>query len=270
MTRSRQWAARIGHEASLHEENSFVTLTYNDDHLPDDYSVSVRELQLFLKRLRKSIEPKRVRFYACGEYGEKTLRPHYHLILFGYQFPDLVVWRRSPTGFYLYRSPALEKLWAKGNAEIGQVTASSGGYVARYCLKKIGGPAADDHYQRLHPITGEICHVHPEFATQSTQPGIGTNWFKKYERETFPSDFLVVDGQKVPVPSFYTRKLKDRFENEGSQNHPVFPHDDIRPIHRKRKEHALSKADDNTPDRLSVRRECAELRADRLTRNLDD
>ncbi|QCQ84974.1 replication initiator protein [Blackfly microvirus SF02] len=271
MTRSRQWAARIGHEASLHEENSFVTLTYNDRNLPDDYSVSVRALQLFLKRLRKKIEPRRVRFYACGEYGEKTLRPHYHIILFGYQFPDLVVWRRSPTGFYLYRSEILEELWQqKGHCEIGQVTASSGGYVARYCLKKIGGAPAADHYTRLHPLTGEICHVHPEFATQSTRPGIGSTWFDKYERDAFPSDFLVVEGQKVPVPSYYTRKLKDRYEYDLSEERAFIPRDDLGPIQRKRKDYAKSNASENTPERLAIRRECAEIRSERLTRELDD
>jgi len=270
MDRSRQWAARIQHEASLHEENSFLTLTYSDQYLPDDYSICVRELQLFLKRLRKSIEPRKVRFYACGEYGEKNLRPHYHLILFGYQFPDLNVWRRSPTGFYLYRSPALEKLWPYGNAEIGQVTAASGGYVARYVIKKIGGDPAGEHYTRLHPLTGEIVQVKPEFATMSTQPGIGHNWFQKFEKDAFPSDFLVHDGNKIPVPRYYSRKLKDRFQNPGSDPAALVPRDDFSPMLKKRKDHAKTQAHNNTPERLAVREEVAQLKLNRLTRELDE
>ncbi|MFN7611381.1 MAG: hypothetical protein ACK5QX_10675, partial [bacterium] len=78
LARASQWATRIAHEASLHEANSFLTLTYSNEHLPADLSVDVIALQKFMKRLRKALYPAPVRFVACGEYGENTLRPHYH------------------------------------------------------------------------------------------------------------------------------------------------------------------------------------------------
>lgn len=146
MDRARDWGTRIAHEATLHEASSFLTLTYRDESLPLDGGLEVRAVQLFLKRLRKKLEPARVRFYACGEYGDSNARPHYHILLFGYDFPDKTVWRKSSSGFLLYRSKILEELWPFGHSEIGSVTPATGAYVARYCLKKVTGPPADDHY----------------------------------------------------------------------------------------------------------------------------
>lgn len=270
LDRSRDWATRIANEASLHECNSFLTLTYDDEHLPDDYSVRVRDLQLFMKRLRKAISPTKCRFFACGEYGEENGRPHYHVILFGYDFPDGVPWRKSKTGFIIRRSAQLEQLWPFGYSEVGTVTSASGGYVARYVLKKVGGVAADEHYQRLHPLTGEICWVSPEFAVMSTKPGIGRDWFERYEKDAFPSDFLVVDGKKVPIPKYYGKQLKDRYENEGSDPTRLVPVDDLKPITRKRKVKARENAENSTPERLNVRHESAQLKQARFTRDLGE
>lgn len=152
MSRAQDWATRIKHEASLHEANSFLTLTYSDDWLPDNYSVSVKALQDFMKRLRKSLEPKKIRFFACGEYGEKNLRPHYHLIIFGHDFPDRTLWRKTGSGYLTYRSASLEKVWPFGHCEIGTVTTESAGYVARYVLKKVTGQEAEGAYTRVHPF----------------------------------------------------------------------------------------------------------------------
>ena len=102
LERSRMWALRCVHEAQLHSENSFITLTYNDDHIPRDGSLNKKHFQDFMKRLRKSIAPKKVRFYHCGEYGPKLLRPHYHAILFGHQFDDLEL-HSHRKGVRLYR-----------------------------------------------------------------------------------------------------------------------------------------------------------------------
>ena len=266
--RAASWAVRISHEASLRPDNAFVTLTYNDQFLPDDYSVSVREVQLFMKRLRKSIEPIRVRYFAVGEYGETSLRPHYHIIIFGYSFPDRQLWRVNTRSDPCYRSEHLERLWTKGNSEFGTVTAASGGYVARYSLKKVGGgPGAAKYYERVNPLTGEIVQCTPEFAVMSTHPGIGGDWFDQFEGDAFPSDFLVLDGKKVPVPKYYQRKLRGRYENGGDIN-ALSVQDDLAPVLRKRVSEARERASDSTPERLAVREEILQRRLDRAVREL--
>ena len=138
LAHSRQWAVRCVHEASLHERNCFLTLTFDDAHLPVSGSVSVRDVQLFLKRLRKALSYQniKIRFFACGEYGDKNLRPHYHLILFNYDFSDdRQLLRQTPYG-PLYISDFLFRLWPYGFHTIGNVTFKSCAYVARYVTKK--------------------------------------------------------------------------------------------------------------------------------------
>lgn len=254
MAKAQDWQTRLTHEASQHDASSFLTLTYSDEHLPPDYSLCVRDLQLFMKRFRKSMEPERLRFFAVGEYGDVNLRPHYHAIIFGYDFPDKYYWRRSPAGYPLYRSPELEKLWTLGNAEIGSVTPESSGYVARYCLQKVNGFQAPDHYSRHNPYTGEVTRVKPEFIVSSRRPGIGGNWLEKYgSTDLFPSDFVVIDGSKKPVPAYYLRKQVEQVQLE---------------IKKKRQEAALQRQDNNTPERLAVREEVLRLRAINLKREL--
>lgn len=250
LDRASNWATRIRHEASCHQVSSFLTLTYDNDHLPDDYSVSVRELQLFNKRMRKAMGS--FRFFACGEYGDEGLRPHYHMILFGHDFSgDRQLWRQTSTGFLTYRSARLETLWTAGHAEIGSVTTESAGYVARYCLKKINGQQAEEHYQRLHPLTGEIVTVRPEFITHST--GIGREWIKKYKGDVFPSDYIILDGKKRPVPRYYKNKFA-----EAEQERVLL----------KRIAAARPHKANNTPERLAVREELQQIRAARLKRDL--
>ena len=143
LERSRQWALRCVHEASLHKENCFITLTYNDEHLPEHGHLIYRDFQLFMKRLRKRTGV-RVRFYMCGEYGENFGRPHFHACLFGYNFPDLVRWKAGKST--LYRSKLLESLWTDGYSSVGEVSFESAAYVARYILKKVTGDDAEAHY----------------------------------------------------------------------------------------------------------------------------
>lgn len=269
MDKAQDWSIRIAHEASLSPNNCFLTLTYSDEHLPDDYSVSLREHQLFIKRLRKEVEPTKIRFFMCGEYGEKSYRPHYHYIIFGFDFADKILWRKS-LNHYLYRSPLLEKVWPYGHAEIGTVTASSGGYVARYCLKKISGAPAGSHYQRVNPLTGELVDVSPEFACMSKRPGLGSGWFCQYEGDAFPSDFVIIDGKKKPIPRFYAKKLTGRFLLPSSDEGSPFAKDDLHLIRNKRRRRARDQRENNTPARLAVREESAHLRAKTLTRTLED
>lgn len=255
MTHADHWKTRLTHEAQLHEETSFVTLTFTDDQLPDDYSVHVRDVQLFMMRLRKAIYPARVRYFACGEYGDRNARPHYHLLLFGYQFPDLKPWRRTSSGHVTYRSAMCEKLWPFGHSEIGTFTPASAGYVARYVLKKAGGALADEKRTVIHPCTGQQVRQLQEFTVMSSRPGIGYGWFDKYKSDVFPSDFCIVDGQKRPMPPYYKKKLA---EAEALK------------ITQQRKEKAKPHAENNTTRRLLVRDEHLTLKVERLKRDLDN
>jgi hypothetical protein len=253
MDRARDWATRLTHEASQHAASCFVTLTFSDAHLPDDYSVSVRDTQLFMKRLRKR-HGKAIRFFACGEYGDTNSRPHYHFALFGVDFSsDRYLWRRTPSGHLQYRSRALEELWPYGNSEIGSLTVQSAGYIARYITKKITGKLADTHYRRLHPLTGELVQVRPEFVVMSRRPGIGASWLGKYKCDAFPSDFVVIEGQKRPVPRYYLNALQE---------------DERDSVILKRLAKGQAHAQDRTPDRLAVREEVQAIRLDKLKREL--
>lgn len=197
LEKSRQWAVRCVHESKMHDENVFVTLTYDDDNLPAGRSLVKRDLQLFMKRLRKS-RPEKVRFYACGEYGDVTERPHYHILLFGTDFPDKKKYKENPSGGYLYDSSELRELWPFGSNLLGDVTFDSAAYVARYCMKKITGDHAEWHYAGREP----------EFSLMSRRPGIGATWLEKYGSECYRRDSVVMNGVECKPPRFYDVKYK--------------------------------------------------------------
>lgn len=211
--RSRHWATRCMHEASMHEENSFLTLTYDDDHVPMQGQLVYRHFQLFMKRLRKRVGD--VRFYMCGEYGEQFDRPHFHCILFGHGFhADRVPFRKSPSGI-LFRSPMLEDLWTAGHSSIGEVTFESAAYVARYCIKKVNGKLADDHYTCVDGPTGEIYKKEPEFSRMSLggrlkKGGIGAGWIRKYAYDVVNAGGVMVHDMKTSVPRYYVDMLSER------------------------------------------------------------
>lgn len=207
LDRSVRWATRIMHEARMHEFSSFVTLTYDDAHVPYGHTLHYPHFQGFVKRLRRRLEPKRIRFFMCGEYGDTFGRPHYHAILFGAWFGDRRPWRKSSAGFQLYRSALLEDVWDLGSAEIGDVSFESAAYVARYCTKKVTGDLAESHYAKLVEETGEVVQLVPEFARMSLKPGIGASWFDKYGQHALDNGFVVVDGRKLPVPKFYRSRM---------------------------------------------------------------
>lgn len=129
------WAVRIVHEAQMWPQNSFITLTYRPEDLPQGGSLNVEHYQLFMKKLRARNTGHKIRFFHCGEYGEKLSRPHYHAILFNYDFPDKKVFSEK-NGNTIYTSELLEDIWGKGFCTIGDVTFQSAAYVARYVMKK--------------------------------------------------------------------------------------------------------------------------------------
>lgn len=255
---SRQWAVRCYHEASLHEHNAFITLTFNDENLPPDYSLSVRTHQLFMKRLRKKYGAG-VRFYLCGEYGPKTLRPHYHACLFGMDFSDKYAWSVSSgkRGDLLYRSPGLEEVWPYGFASIGAVTFDSAAYVARYVMKKITGDQAADHYQVVNMSTGEIFRQQPEYVCMSRRPGIGAGWFEKFHSDVYTGDFVVINGKKVRPPRFYDSQYEVLDPNAFSA------------LKRARISGSKKHAANNTRARLKVREKVQLAKLGQLKRQVD-
>jgi hypothetical protein len=184
------------HEAQMFESNCFVTLTYDDLHLPKNNSLVLKDYQLFMKKLRRKYGSG-IRFYHCGEYGDELGRPHYHSILFNHDFEDKKFYSEN-NGNKLYTSDSLSSLWEKGHSIIGDVTFESAGYVARYSLKKVTGEKAKDHYgSRL-----------PEYSTMSRRPGIGKNWFEKYKCEVYPLDRVNVNGVDSKPPRYYDYLLQ--------------------------------------------------------------
>lgn len=208
LERSRQWAIRCLHEAKTHKTSCFITLTYDDEHLPEHANLQYRDFQLFLKRLRRARAPKKIRFYACGEYGETTERPHYHACIFGTNFPDKTYHCKTPQGETLWKSNELNKLWPHGHSLIGSVTFESAAYVARYIMKKITGQMAKEHYKRLNKETGEIYTKTPEFNKMSLKPAIGKTWLIKYWEDVFPNGTVISRGREVRSPRYYDKILK--------------------------------------------------------------
>lgn len=193
------------HEAQMHETSSFVTLTYDDEHLPEDGGLHVEHWKNFAKKFRRDVG--KMRFVAAGEYGPQTLRPHWHVLLFGFDFSTDRELHKVRNGHPTYTSELLAKIWPHGFHEIGTVTYQSAAYVASYVTKKMGGKQAKETYSRTDPITGETWEVRPEFAVQSRRPGIGTKWIEEFWRDVYPRDEVIMDGRKFRPPKFYDQWL---------------------------------------------------------------
>lgn len=173
---AKRWADRCLAESLCHDSNYFLTLTYDDEHLPAKregspiHSLEPRELQLFMKRLRKKFSNQTIRFFACGEYGELNMRPHYHLILFGLKLDDLKLLRKSDLGQPYYISESISRLWTYGYHIIGDCTWNTCSYVARYMVKKQKGFNAKV-YDELN--------YEPEFCRMSRRPGLGKEFYEE-------------------------------------------------------------------------------------------
>lgn len=216
LERSRQWAIRCMHEASLYEENCFITLTYADEHLPPGGTLEKAAFQKFMKRLRKQYADRRIRFFHAGEYGSRFGRPHYHACVFNFDFPDKLLWTRRRE-FPVWRSESLERLWPFGNSEIGTVTFESAAYVARYITKKVTGKDAAEHYLSVDEGTGEVFQRLPEYTTMSRRPGIGAPWLEKFGFEVYPSDGVVVRGRLMKPPKFYDLQFEMQNPEEAAR-----------------------------------------------------
>lgn len=259
--RSKAWAIRCVHEASLYEDNQFITLTYAPEHLPRSGSLVVSHSQRFLKRYRKAVAPRKLRYFMCGEYGESLSRPHYHYLVFNHRFDDIVPYRRTEHG-QLYTSERLSELWGNGFATIGDVSFESAAYVARYALKKITGEAAKRHYENLDTETGEVHSIRAEFVTMSRGGrdgrGIGAEWFDRFHPDVYNHDYCVHQGRKVRSPRYYD-KLYERLNAEKAERLKI-----------ERQLAGRRFADNNTPERLAVREEVLRSKLKTLTRELDE
>jgi hypothetical protein len=194
---------RCIHEAQLHENNCFITLTYNDENLPQNGSLTKSDFQKFIKRLRKFIAPAKLRYYMAGEYGTSFGRPHFHACIFGYDFHDKKLHQRTASGSVLYTSKDLEKLWTYGYSSIGDVTFESAAYVARYIMQKQTGKVDPNHYTFCDLQTGELIKLQPEYNQMSLKPGIGADWYRKYKNDVYPHDFVEIRGKKLKPPKYY-------------------------------------------------------------------
>lgn len=209
LRRSREWALRSVHEASLYDSNCFITLTFAPAFLPPGGSIDPTIFPDFMKRLRKRIYPAKVRYVHCSEYGTLLDRPHEHALLFGYDFPDKK-FLKEEDGYKLFTSDLLSSLWSDpvthyslGLCSVGAVTPKSAAYVCHYILDKVTGPLAVDHYGGKHP----------EVFTMSRRPGIAYEWYKKFGREDVLSGYSIFDGRKTGVPAYYRKKFQQELHD---------------------------------------------------------
>lgn len=255
LERSRQWAIRCVHESQLYEQNCFITLTYDEEHLPwaisDDETynptLQLEDFQNFMKRLRKSTD-KKIKFFHAGEYGEKLGRPHYHAIIFNYDVSDRELYTIR-NGVRLYTSKQLQKLWPFGFSSVGDVTFESVAYVARYILKKQTGPESEAHYRGRRP----------EYTTMSRREGIGSKWLEKYKNDVFQQGMdarVVLGGKILNVPKFYEEKLK----------HIDFEHYDE--IKLEKSKNSVEKEFENSYDRRKARETLKIAQVKQLKREL--
>lgn len=184
---SNEWAVRCMLEASLYTHNCMITLTYANS----PGSLVKRDLQLFIKRLREHLSPLRIRYFAAGEYGKKGLRPHYHIIVFGWR-PDDCVFFFNRDGHSVYKSDFVARIWGLGFITVEDVTFAS----AKYCAK---------YLQKLSPLPEGLSLP---FTCMSLKPGIGLNGFKS---SWMLSGGCYLSGKFYPIPRYIRRKLQGDF-----------------------------------------------------------
>ena len=264
LERSRQWAIRAVHEAQLHKDNVFITLTFSDENLPANKSLIKSDFQKFIKRLRKKFKGKKILYLHVGEYGEVTNRPHHHAILFGIDFPDKKYLRKSKDGHKIYTSKILESLWsvtdkkspyykrALGIHEIGAVTFESAAYIARYCCKK-QNEKQPYMLKSKYLSDGRL----KEYNSMSLKPAIAKKWLEKYQHtDVFNTDTVTIrGGAKCRPPKYYS--------NQYQLTNPK----EFEIIQLNRKEKAKNNPD-NTQERLDVRRKIKEQKFKQLKRSL--
>lgn len=181
LNKVRDWTLRLMHEAKFHDKMVFLTLTYDENHLPEGRTLVKKHAQDYLKRLRYYCG--NVRFFLCGEYGDQYSRPHYHLIVFGIDKDNPVFKGKKydvKGGVFYVKSP----VWNFGTTYIGEVSYNSCRYVASYVNKKVFGKGSKGYYEKKGII--------PEFTLMSRRPGIGSDFVNFTEPLLFGNHSLFI------------------------------------------------------------------------------
>lgn len=253
LSRSSQWAVRCVVESMEFERNCFLTLTYDKEHLEQwcavrdeqdrivDISLNKKQIQLFLKKIRNRY-PQKIRFFQCGEYGDRYGRPHHHMLLFNHDFRDKKYYKTTAQGNRLYTSKAADELWQNGRVIIGDVTYESAAYVARYVMKKVKGKKKEAFYEGIEP----------EYITMSRKPGIGKEYYKKFGRRIREQDTIIINGVAMKPPRYYDN-LYQELHPEGME------------IVKERRKHYAEK-NKLTQEQLDVKRQIKESRIKKLKR----
>lgn len=254
MERSQGWSLRCRHEAQCWDYNVFVTLTYDDEHLPWHGSLNKLHVSKFVRAVRDKFtgvqcapgsESRPIRFFACGEYGSRTQRAHYHVLLFNVFFEN-----RVKHGKDTYYCPDLSSIWPYGSHLIGSLTPASAAYTAGYATKKVSGRLEREAaYEAVNPHTGEVVMRVPEFNLMSRRPGIGQYWYDRFKTD-IRKGFLVMDGKEVPVPRYYENKFVVDFPELAEER------EYMRYVARMARDPG-----ELSPDRLDVKRLVAEAKA---------
>jgi hypothetical protein len=191
---AREWATRCVLESSQYENNCFLTLTYDDDHLGDN-RLRYRDFQLFMKKLRK-LQNEPIGFMVTGEYGERTKRAHWHAIIFNWRPRDAQKKYITDLNCQVYESETLNKTWGNGIAEFGDVTFQSAAYVARYSIKKLTHKDESDFYKPIHK--------------KSSLHAIGKKYIEQHYKHVFNRGSVVLPGGiTAPIPRYFIRWLRE-------------------------------------------------------------
>ena len=235
LEKQRIWAIRMAHEAQFWEEalckySIFLTLTYDDEHLPLHKTLVKDHVQGFFKRLWWKVESDKLRYYVVGEYGAQCpdheiencplcgplQRPHYHAIIFGWDAPPKDQKRLGTRdGMPVYESQIINEAWTFGKHEYGACTFEACSYVAGYLTKKQTGNEAPEYYTRHIIETDQIVEIEPEFAMMSKRPGIGKYYYDAYHAHMYNQDQCTVPGRgEVGKPPPYYDAHYEEFDSE--------------------------------------------------------
>ncbi len=248
INKSRDWSVRLTHENLYHTQSSFLTLTYDEEHLPENGSLDISHWQLFAKRLRQTTGS--FRFYHCGEYGAQTNRAHLHAIIFGHNFNrDRELYKHSRKE-KLYESESLNETWSHGQVLIGDVTPQSCAYVAGYIQEKLHGQAA-------HRIYGD--RKHP-YSTMSRNPGLGSKYLTRSNaKNILINNRVLLNYQPQPIPDYYLSQIEKKFAADPELL------DLVEKIRNDKKQHKDPLG--TTPERLRAKAEVRKARAEVFARD---
>lgn len=272
----RDWTTRALCEFQSWDRTAFITLTYNEENLPENGDLRRSDWKKFADKLRAYVKRKykidKIVLFGCGEYGcnpedpVKTPagRPHFHCCVFGFDFPDKYAWSRSGTGFVTYRSPFLESIWTSGHSVVQSLEygdlAYCAGYVEKKALKRLSAEQKygnSNYFGRQRYFYDQFGCVHPaEFRITPCRPALGRHWIEKFFKDAYPSGFIVINDQKYSVPKYFDKYCKEK---------------DLDMYLRVRKERLkkmYERSAENTPERRATREELLRLKFEKTRKQL--